>query len=84
MEVRYDLDVEAAETARRLGLDFARADTPGTDPAFIAMITELVRERQDGPPGEALGRLGPPHDICLNGCCGAGHAAQAGRPGAQR
>ncbi len=84
MEVRYDLDVEAAETARRLGLDFARADTPGTDPAFIAMITELVRERQDGPPGEALGGLGPPHDICLNGCCGAGHAAQAGRPGAQR
>ena len=30
MEVRLDLDVEAAQTAGRLGLPFARAATPGT------------------------------------------------------
>ena len=45
MEVRYDLDVEAAETARRLGLPLARAATPGTSPGFVTMITELVTER---------------------------------------
>jgi protoporphyrin/coproporphyrin ferrochelatase len=76
MEVRYDLDVEAAETARRLGLPLARAATPGTDPAFIAMITELVRERLDGAPRAALGNLGAWHDSCPAGCCAA-------RPGGQ-
>ena len=45
MEVRHDLDVEAAETAETLGLAFARAATPGTSPRFASMITELVTER---------------------------------------
>ncbi len=71
MEVRYDLDVEAAETARRLGLRMVRAATPGTDPAFVAMITELVRERTNGAPRSALGDLGGMHDICPSGCCAA-------------
>src|SRR5207244_8428045 len=45
MEVRHDLDVEAAETAASLGLAFARAATPGSHPRFVSMIAELVRER---------------------------------------
>jgi len=45
MEVRHDLDVEAAETADALGLAFARAATPGTSLRFASMITELVTER---------------------------------------
>jgi ferrochelatase len=45
MEVRHDLDVEAARSAESLGLAFARAATPGTHPRFASMITELVRER---------------------------------------
>jgi ferrochelatase len=45
MEVRHDLDVEAAQSAESLGLAFARAATPGTHPRFASMITELVRER---------------------------------------
>ncbi|WP_312007439.1 ferrochelatase [Nocardioides alcanivorans] len=32
MEVVYDLDTEAAATAERLGMPFARAATPGVDP----------------------------------------------------
>ena len=68
MEVIHDLDVEAAETARRLGLPLARAATPGTDPRFVAMITALVSERLDEPrqpgraglPGLRLRRLLPP------------------------
>jgi ferrochelatase len=45
MEVRHDLDVEAAETADSLGLAFVRAATPGSSPRVASMITELVRER---------------------------------------
>ena len=48
MEVKFDLDVEAAQTAERLGLAFARAATPGTDARFVSMITDLVCERTDG------------------------------------
>jgi protoporphyrin/coproporphyrin ferrochelatase len=77
MEVIFDLDVEAAQIAERLGLPLARAATPGTDPRFVAMITELVRERQDGLPPRALGTLGPALGTCHNGCCGAGRAASA-------
>ncbi len=63
LEVQYDLDVEAAATARRLGLPMVRAATPGTDPRFVAMISALVKEYAAGPPA------GP---CCLAACCGAG------------
>ncbi|GAB2958918.1 ferrochelatase [Micromonospora polyrhachis] len=45
LEVVWDLDTEAAGTAQRLGLDFVRAATPGTDPRFVSMVRELVVER---------------------------------------
>jgi protoporphyrin/coproporphyrin ferrochelatase len=44
MEVRYDLDVEAAERAAELGLAFVRSATPGTDPRFAALARELLSE----------------------------------------
>ena len=72
MEVVYDLDVLARETADRLGFPLARAATPGTDPRFVSMVAELVRERlDDRAPGEraALSPLGPWRDVCLAGCC---------------
>ena len=72
LEVVYDLDVEAAQHAARLGLPMARATTPGTDPRFVAMIAELVAERQDGRPPRALGDLGPALGTCGPGCCGTG------------
>jgi protoporphyrin/coproporphyrin ferrochelatase len=72
MEVVFDLDVEAAEQAERLGLPLARAATPDTDPRFVTMITELVAERQDGLPPRALGDLGPGLGLCGTGCCAAG------------
>ena len=81
MEVIFDLDVEAAEAARRLGLPLARAATPGTDPRFVAMITELVAERRDGRPPRALGDLGPALGTCGSGCCGPGRPASRQRPG---
>ena len=48
MEVMYDLDYEAAALCRDLGLNFVRARTAGTHPAVIAMLAELIEERQSG------------------------------------
>jgi ferrochelatase len=79
MEVRHDLDIEAAQTADSLGLAFARAATPGADPRFVSMITELVRERLTGAPGAALGRLGVPDQDCPADCCRYARPVAAGR-----
>lgn len=70
LEVAWDLDHEAADTAARLGLRFARAATPGSHPAFVAMIRELVEERLADAPRLALGRV-PTWDSCSPGCCPA-------------
>ncbi|MEV4465846.1 ferrochelatase [Micromonospora echinofusca] len=71
LEVVWDLDTEARQTAGQLGLDFVRAATPGVDPRFVAMVRELVRERIE-PDGVALRRrLGelPMWDTCPTVCC---------------
>lgn len=70
MEVIYDLDEEAARTARDLGLNLLRAGTAGTHPRFVRMIRELVEERIAGVVERpALGVLGPCHDVCPTDCC---------------
>jgi ferrochelatase len=75
MEVVWDLDTEAADTARSLGLSLARAATPGTDPRFVGMIRELILERTDpGHPRAALGRV-PTWDHCDAACCPGGRPA---------
>ena len=72
MEVVYDLDTVAAEAGRARGLHVERVVTPGTTPAFVAMIAELVAERLD-PATErrTTGRFGPAPDWCAEGCCPA-------------
>jgi len=75
LEVKYDLDVEAAQTAQELGLALARAATPGPDPRFVTMVTELVREQLDGSPPRALGTGWPAAEFCTSGCCGSGRPA---------
>ncbi|RJK96268.1 ferrochelatase [Vallicoccus soli] len=74
MEVVYDLDTEARETAERLGLPYQRAATVGTDPRFVAALRELVVERDEAEAGArparpAVGALPPSHDVCPVGCC---------------
>lgn len=69
LEVAYDLDVEAADTARRLGMAFARAATAATDARFVAMMRELVLERLEGAQRRALGTRGPNWDACPLDCC---------------
>lgn len=71
LEVVWDLDTEARQTAKQLGLDFVRAGTPGTDPRFVAMVRELVAERIDPDGARLRRRLGelPLWDTCPAVCC---------------
>ncbi len=62
LEVIWDLDNEAKETAEELGLAFARAATAGTHAAFVRSLRELLAERRAG--GEP--RLGT---NCPAFCC---------------
>ena len=71
VEVLWDLDEEAAATAGKLGLPYARAATVGTDPRFVRMVADLVAERTSGAPKLALGPMGPSHDTCPLNCCPA-------------
>jgi ferrochelatase len=85
MEVVFDLDTEAADLARRLGLPMARAATPGTDPRFVSMITELVNERRGQPvQAPALGWLPAGPDFCPNDCCRVPAVRPPAGPGADR
>jgi ferrochelatase len=71
LEVIWDLDREAAQTAERLGLAYARAATPALDPRFVDMIVDLIDERRrPRQPRRALGVV-PTWDRCAPGCCPA-------------
>lgn len=73
MEVRFDLDVEAANRARELGIGLHRAGTVGTQPTFVSALRELIEERMDRQhPRRVIGELGPSHDICPVQCCPSG------------
>lgn len=72
MEVMWDLDTEARESAEKRGLWFARTPTPGTSPAFVSALVDLVRERVSGiSVGQRLNEteIGPWFDVCRGGCC---------------
>jgi len=45
VEVLYDLDIQARDTALACGLTYVRAATVGTHTAFLAMLSELLVER---------------------------------------
>jgi protoporphyrin/coproporphyrin ferrochelatase len=72
MEVAWDLDTEALETCRNLGLAATRVPTPGTHRKFVSGLVDLICERTvanniaDRP---AMTGLGPWYDICRPGCC---------------
>ncbi|WP_455133104.1 ferrochelatase [Microbacterium aurum] len=72
MEVLWDLDTEALETAQELGLTAIRTPTPGTHPAYVAGLVDLVAERLAGTAPEDRPHetaLGPWYDVCRPGCC---------------
>lgn len=70
LEVLYDLDVEAAQTASRSGLLWRRLPTVGAHPEIVQMVRELVLERWE-PPGavRTVGRLPARPHHCPPDCC---------------
>ena len=72
MEVLYDLDTEAADLCKELGIDMQRAATVGTAPEFIACVRDLIAERAWNLPNRAaIGLLPANHDVCPLDCCPA-------------
>lgn len=74
MEVVYDLDTEAKETAARLGVPYERADTVSTDPDFVSSLVDVLEERAAQARGENPARVtvtgtGPFHTVCPSDCC---------------
>jgi len=70
MEVIYDLDHEAADVAKELGIHMVRAATVGTHPRFVSALRELVVERATASPHRPVtGDMPPSHDTCPLDCC---------------
>ena len=69
MEIVYDLDYEAQNVARELGLKLVRAATAGTHPSFVQMIRELMLERIDDVPARYVGSHGARTGLCAPDCC---------------
>jgi protoporphyrin/coproporphyrin ferrochelatase len=74
IEVQWDLDHEARQRAAALGMDFARAATPGTDPRFAEMVVELITEHVRAAPSRRCSQV-PAAGQSVNGepcaaqCC---------------
>ncbi|MEP7160418.1 MAG: ferrochelatase [Dermatophilaceae bacterium] len=84
MEVVYDLDTEAAATARVLGLAFTRVPTVRADPEFVTGLADLLLERaaearDEVPRRPCWPRVTPLPSQCVPGCCPA--PARPSRPG---
>ncbi|HYB99814.1 MAG TPA: ferrochelatase [Candidatus Limnocylindrales bacterium] len=76
MEVKFDLDVEAAQVAVRCGLAVSRAACVGAAPRFVAGLVDIVRARLEGRAPRVLGARGARPWPCKPGCC----AYTPGRP----
>ena len=92
MEVAFDLDTEALETARELGLVAVRADSVGVREPFVRGLADLVLERaaiaraddagQPRPAQATVGELPPFRSVCVPGCCRMRAGVDSGRPAA--
>lgn len=72
MEVMWDLDNEAMDSAAEAGIKAVRTRTPGTHPAFVAGLVDLIEERLNGTPAAErphLTDLGPWYDVSRPGDC---------------
>jgi len=73
VEVVWDLDHEALETAAAQDMWFRRVATPGTDPRFVSDLVDLLVDRLQ--PGSAPAERMPAvratvrPDFCAPGCC---------------
>ncbi len=63
VEVIWDLDHEALETATELGLAFERVSTPGTDARFVSSLVDRIEESLRGEVPEYW------KPFCSQACC---------------
>lgn len=72
MEILFDLDEEAVNVCREIGMNMVRAGTVGIHPDFVRMVRELIQERlSDTAERLAIGQYGANHDVCPVNCCPA-------------
>lgn len=70
LEVLYDLDHEARQTANDRRMTMVRAATIGDDPRFVRMLRKLIDERTGRTSGRAtVGRFPAKEDVCPADCC---------------
>src|SRR5699024_3446452 len=70
VEVIWDLDTEAKESAEKQQLAFRREATSGGDPRFIAARADIGAEHLDpSREGVAVTELGPVDVVCGHNCC---------------
>ena len=79
LEVLYDLDIEARETAERAGLAVRPRRDRGTSGVRRRDPRGDRRATRAGAPKRALGRFGPSWDTCAPDCCRPGNGGP--RPG---
>ncbi len=65
VEVIWDLDTQAAETAQRLGQRFTRVPTVGTNPRFIHSLSKHVAASLASSSARGPG----PGEMCFGACC---------------
>ncbi len=92
MEVVYDLDTEALETAEALSMTAVRADTVGTREPFVRGLVDLILERAATERAVAaglptvepatVGALPARNDVCVPDCCRRQAGVDSGRPAA--
>lgn len=81
MEVLFDLDQEAADACKKLGLKMVRAKTVWDHPQFMELVVDLIKERLDTSCEiPAVGSFGPRPHFCVEDCCPA--PVRPGRPAA--
>jgi ferrochelatase len=78
IEVIWDLDTQARQTADGLGLSFTRVPTAGTSPAFVEALVDRIEEAAQGGAG-ARGRLWS--GLCSTQCCANARATLDVIPG---
>lgn len=92
MEVAFDLDTEALETAQELGMTAVRADSVGTREPFVRGLVDLLLERAavqraldagaERPAEATVGELPPFRSVCVPGCCRQRAGVDSGIPAA--
>ncbi|WP_449282869.1 ferrochelatase [Leucobacter sp.] len=85
MEVAFDLDVEALETAAEHGVQAVRAGTVGVRPSFVGGLVDMIverarRERGDAAQARTVGSLGAFPDEAPAGSCRMRHGEVTGIP----